>query len=480
MAPCMAMGTLYPLLSRAHLPGIPPPHEGEFCLAFLSFARSLSEHPETSDLIVSTPWFWYILGRTWIHLPTNLIPAKRILAIDDLHSFIIAERATDPANMEELVEGAGGTVSDLAALVVAFIHNTIPVKDTAMDDTYIYFLRSLLISMGRVDPAIEVRFKGVKYLGEFGKALLSQKIIRALVKAICSINRSGTSAAEIGLHDCFDLLGSLFFSARGYGDIAAAIDAGLLRALIMSAQCSLAQGLHGRFQLYFDILLTPTLIHHCVLSAVQRAIHGLTHLIHTAAFKQCATYKVWAKFHLAANRRLEVLAAFDSNMHSEHVKACDNLQCPKLDVKTAFRWCSGCQSIYYCSEACQLADGGHREACNSYAKLFWNSKNDEEFTARQCSFLRALVHHDYQKAQATLLPAQKFYPNGFLTMYNYTEGTPRIDIQSVTALAITQGFDGVEWKNILSCAAAGGGKLGIHGVQIYVPKLEGMRYFVVN
>ncbi|KAJ6503575.1 hypothetical protein C8R45DRAFT_923922 [Mycena sanguinolenta] len=231
----------------------------------------------------------WMLPVFYINLNTSELP--------DLDAFDAESAPPEPgtrhgsSNTQELVEGAGGTVSDLAASIVTFIHNTIPEKDTAINDIHIHLLRSPLIFVGRVDPAVEVPFKYVRYLGEFAKDYT-------------------------------------------------AIDAGLLRALITSAQCPLANSLRGGFQLYFYKLLTSTLIHHRVLSAVQGAIPQLCNPVDTAAFKECASYELWTEFYRVANERLEVLTAQDSR-DSRNVKACDNLeQRSKLDVKTAFRRCS--------------------------------------------------------------------------------------------------------------------------------------------
>ncbi|KAJ6462217.1 hypothetical protein C8R45DRAFT_941024 [Mycena sanguinolenta] len=235
-------------------------------------------------------------------------------------------------------------------------------------------------------------------------------------------------------------------------------------AWIMCAQSSLADDLQDQFKPYFVGLLPSSLVHHRFLSRLTLALHEITDLVNTPAFKRCATYGLWTEFLSVANERLEVLTAFDLNRASRNTKACDNLQ--------------------YYSQSCQVTDwrhGGHREACNSYGKLFLSTRNDADSTARQRSFLRALVHHDYQKAKPILLCKQIFfkaYPDiGFFIMFNYTEGRVKVQVKSLTVFDASKAFKGVEWKSILSRAAAGGGKMVVHVAAIY--EAESARRFVI-
>jgi hypothetical protein len=74
---------------------------------------------------------------------------KRALAFNDLRSFIIEKELTTPTNMAEFLDGAGGTLFDVARLVVLYIDGVVP-HNTGMQDTYIHFLRVALIFLGNV------------------------------------------------------------------------------------------------------------------------------------------------------------------------------------------------------------------------------------------------------------------------------------------------------------------------------------------
>ncbi|KAF7350641.1 MYND-type domain-containing protein [Mycena sanguinolenta] len=471
---------------RAQLPGMTPLNESDFCLSFLSFAGRRSEDPETSALIMATPWFWYMLAQAWIHLPTAIGLLGRMQACNDIGCFVVEEQVANPANMAQLVEGAGGTLSDLAGLVVSFIDDIVPGNDAGMDQMRINFLGNMFEFLGLVDPALQDPMRATGVLGPFGQALLARDIVPAVLKAVCSLSNSSATPALTALHSCFDLLASLFLSSDGYAKLPEAIDEGLLRALVISAQCPFADGVDQKYyKLHFTLLLPFSLVYHRFVSTLLTALDEITELICTPTFQQCAIYDTWKEFLSLALARLEVLAAFDSERASRNVKACDNLQCSKIDAKTAFRRCSGCQCFYYCSPLCQTTDwrhGGHREACMSYGKLLLSAKNDADSNARQRSFLRALVQHDYDKARGRLLYQQTLFMNAypdkaFLTIHDYTDDLPKLETRSGTIFDEVEGFTGIEWNSILSRAAASGGKMGIHVAAIYDP--HGTRRFVI-
>jgi len=238
----------------------------------------------------------------------------------------------------------------------------------------------------------------------------------------------------------------------------------------MCAQCQFAHHMHDQFKLYFVGLLPASIVHHRFLSALATAQDEIVDLTNTDRFKRSAVYAMWTELFSAVEERIQVLYDWNSDGEARSVKACDNLQCTEIDVKSAFRRCSGCQSFYYCSKTCQIADwreGGHRETCGSYGTLFLSEKNKDDFGTRQRSFLRALVHHDYTNAKPTLLSKHALFMNAFpgkpfVTVYDYTKGAVNIDLKSHASLRASETiFGGAEWESILSRAAASGGRMGV-------------------
>ncbi|KAJ6483213.1 hypothetical protein C8R45DRAFT_1099501 [Mycena sanguinolenta] len=231
--------------------------------------------------MAATPWFWYMVAQAWIHLPTIAGLRSELVACNDITWFIVQEQVTDPVNMEQLVGGVGGTLAHVGQLVVSLIDSFVPANDTGMDKMRIDFMDRLLTFVGLIDPALHnpKRAKGV--LGPFGKALLTRNIIRALITAICSLSNSLTLDA---LHSCFNLLAVLFLSSEGYAKIPEAMEQGLLRALLISAQCPLNDKIEQYYKLHFPGLLSSCLVNCCFLSALTVALHGITDLLNTTAF----------------------------------------------------------------------------------------------------------------------------------------------------------------------------------------------------
>ncbi|KAJ6484230.1 hypothetical protein C8R45DRAFT_1075429 [Mycena sanguinolenta] len=444
---------------RDHLPGITPPRDDTFCRGFLSFTVALTHHRDTHRRIVATPWFWYLFGRAWTYLPAIKDPSKQEMAAKDIAFFLIEEGITKPSNLDEFVSGAGGTLTDVAHLVISFTDCVLPKRGAALDDTQIHFLGFILIFVCFLDPALGHGTQPTENLGQFGKALLERDFISVLIEAICSLSKSTIKEA---LHPMQKTGGSgNRASNTGWSHLADDLD-----------------------HQYFVRLLRPSLVNRHSLSALGRALQKTSNLVNTTAFRQCGSYKLWAEFFSVARERVEVLAAFDSNLGVRNV-ACDNLQCGKIGVKAEFRRCSVCQSMYYCSQACQNMDwrhGGHRETCDSHGKLLLSAKNSLDSTARQRAFLRALVHRDYLLVRRRLISDQikfmKAHPDGaFVTMFDYTQGAVRIRVEPRTVLEPIEGFSGVEWKSIVSREAASGGRMEIHVVG--TSALKSRQWFVI-
>ncbi|KAJ7479497.1 hypothetical protein FB451DRAFT_1239105 [Mycena latifolia] len=152
--------------------------------------------------------------------------------------------------------------------------------------------------------------------------------------------------------------------------------------------------------------------------------------------------------------------------------------------KTQFKRCKNCKS-YYCSEECQYSDwknGGHREVCTDRRLLDLSGYPNP----RERSFLRVLMHHDYESARvSTIYPAQVLcmhkHPNEtFLTIFDYSQGPLKILVESIHShggIEITAPFAGRAWTEVLSRAARSHGKMEIH--LLFVSSGGMARFFLV-
>lgn len=129
--------------------------------------------------------------------------------------------------------------------------------------------------------------------------------------------------------------------------------------------------------------LPAATVFHAVVAQLEGQVREVQMLAHGAKFKRSPMYSLWRTFEATAEKRIQMLADMKSGRTES--KARDNmevssnltppshandwiLKCGIIREQTAFRRCSSCQQVYYCSADCQRLDwrkGGHSEACHS-------------------------------------------------------------------------------------------------------------------
>lgn len=135
--------------------------------------------------------------------------------------------------------------------------------------------------------------------------------------------------------------------------------------------------------------------------------------------------------------------------------------------------------------------GGHRTACRLYDGYLTLSKSllrpsynvlntnpdegESNLFVREREFLRALVHHDYEKMIHSICAEQlKFTASNptcelFLTLFDYCKVPPTIEVYSATgspaAEALTVGAP--EWSDMVMRAARSAGRMHLHVIRIF-------------
>ncbi|KAK7045293.1 hypothetical protein R3P38DRAFT_2609718 [Favolaschia claudopus] len=434
------------------------------------FASRFLDHTPTFRLMVCTPWFWFMLGRAWMYATKLPDPEKRVYAFNTIFRFTTLENVTETSNMDELLNGVGGTLSNLACLVVEYLDALIldhDKSDSVLPEVlYVTFVAGIVGFLNLIDPTLRDTTVVRTSPGRLGEELLAQPVLGVLLRLLSSVTKTDVPGTLPALQHLFVLLLVFLPSKPGWTQLPAAVKSGFVPVLLLCARSTFAPHLADHLRLCFQMILPPALISHALLSALDAGWRDIeTSAKEITGFQIPDFQRMWTEFSSLVNERLQVLHAFDTSYTA--MRACDNLECSTLDGKKNFRRCSGCRSFYYCSSDCQRADwtrGGHRNTCCSYGTLLIGERNNDDSSSRQRSFLRALIHHDYQKQRFTLHSRQAIFlsefPHGtFLTLYNYMEGAVRIDIKEAP-----QSFEplaGPEWKDILSRAAASGGRMGI-------------------
>ncbi|KAJ7123268.1 hypothetical protein C8R43DRAFT_1135979 [Mycena crocata] len=134
-------------------------------------------------------------------------------------------------------------------------------------------------------------------------------------------------------------------------------------------------------------------------------------------------------------QRLRLVAKYDCG-NTPSMRACDSIQCSKIPKKSAFLRSQDWRA------------GDHRTACEAYGTLSLGTSTPH-LTTRDRSFLRTPVHSTYMEKQAQIsakeLTFMNNYPGmGYLVLYDYTAGAPKVSLQPLDSPATMARFRGPE------------------------------------
>jgi hypothetical protein len=283
-------------------------------------------------------------------------------------------------DVDEVIEGAGGSLSDLADLVVSYIDQITSDGGTPVLKQESRLLGTIFDFVDDVDRVIAGGTPEKDTLGPFS-AILSRNAVRSVTAMLNVLIRT-----ESRFHDLYPLLRrslvflmQIFLGAPDRGAITNALHAGLLQVVILSgARDTFNQILKP----LIDDVLPSSLMRYYEVLFIADELRHLKALANTNAFQSCAVIGPWNQFICLAEERIQILRA----VHAEeyHLKACDNAkvrrfvypvdphlppgQCCKIGDSTLFQRCSGCLGFYYCSVECQKLDwreGDHRTYCRT-------------------------------------------------------------------------------------------------------------------
>ncbi|KAJ7438366.1 hypothetical protein B0H11DRAFT_2254649 [Mycena galericulata] len=475
-----------------NLPGVPLIPESTFYANFIKFSGNFHDHPDTYSIMSATSGFRVMVSKAWTFLPAIAEPRRELL-LSDLSGFIADSSPGNPANRAELLEGAGGTLDDLASLVVEYLY-AVAKQDSPLipgsTASHISRLLSFLKAFDLYPDSVEDQEWKTVPLGPLvHESLLRNKFMEALVAAMVTL--AGTPGPETrdALDECFMLLGRILLSAGGHLWLGTALQSGLLRVIVICATAKYGVRIHRHFRfLLCRIIPTAFLYYHNVVQ-LEIALADIDDLVSADTFRESKIFGDWETFVAVAEERIEVLSDLEGGEYMA-CKACDNLKCNKIAAKTDFWRCSGCQVFYYCCQDCQVADwkqGGHRTACRQYRSLSLNEPETNLFT-REREFLRALIQRDYQSSITSICADQIAFmaahpaseDDVFITLFDYFANPVKIEIHSATdsPLAAILLSIGEEWTDMVARAKRSDGRLHLHVVRAFQSR-EIIRYWVV-
>ncbi|KAJ6452312.1 hypothetical protein C8R47DRAFT_1329510 [Mycena vitilis] len=405
--------------------------------------------PTTAQLVRRTPDVCVFVARAMNSLvdlcEQNEGEIRNIIHHKTIHAILLFLTPPDefPAQLEELVEGAGGDMVDLAHLLVRYLAVLVrglgDKPDEAVRNRLFHsflnahgFIHTHLLRVTDDNPAL------------LWQPLASAQYIPVITEILCRLIDAGPCPLRRNaVVNCIRQVG-LFLPAAGTCQVVVALKAGLLRALV-SCTATLVddKDVSEPVALLLDTVMLPSTLQHDCMSALSAALAHAQDTARTPAFVASPCFARWNNLRAWTRRRLVYFEEFDST------RSCINLACDTLLVeKNKLKRCSACRLHLYCSPECQAAcwsSPGHRAACQQSQERLPTSRALE----RTDRFHDYVISREYQSQRLNILLKKLAYihRNGdtdFCVVMEYEHGamcTPRVaPIAEWNAIARTNGL----------------------------------------
>ncbi|KAJ7690055.1 hypothetical protein B0H17DRAFT_1201852 [Mycena rosella] len=372
----------------------------------------LYQEDSIADIVSKAPGLRRILAEFWAKFVRKLLPG-----VDDVEPTYILQflfdEITDANNFVEILDGIGGTESDLAYLLVQQINDTVARPISRMTSMTLHTIIQALNtkSFNDDDP--------------LRAGMLFNDGVKAVIAAIAFEDQARFRWEIVGeavYLGVLLLLGNFESTSGANG---------------CPKHCRLAYSKSSpRWERFLKKILPEYLMYYNIACQIKEALPSALSITSTTPFTNSVIYPFWTEFAELVEERLGALD-FCLARRSTSMNACENIQCRKTGQKTAFKSCAGCGVAYYCSRDCQKADwaSGHRRSCRTLGSAGPSS-------ARDRCYLRAILQYNFQfpaiRIQVLTRQAQFMYNNPgveFLTVFDLTRnasGTEWIHVPSGT------------------------------------------------
>ncbi|KAJ7932836.1 hypothetical protein B0H13DRAFT_770894 [Mycena leptocephala] len=171
-----------------------------------------------------------------------------------------------PSNLQNLTDGAGGTIDDVAILVVGHIHRVlqIGVDDDEMEPHHIMaLLHGLLVFLAEIERPESMHETGNSMViaGPLARALSARGFVPAVVSLMRALSSpplvSVQPSSAVTISRCFMLLERILLASKGHRLLPDALEAGLLVALVSCATTDMADSVYRDFMAFLCGILPP-------------------------------------------------------------------------------------------------------------------------------------------------------------------------------------------------------------------------------
>ncbi|KAJ7136238.1 hypothetical protein C8R46DRAFT_1201351 [Mycena filopes] len=321
---------------------------GGVCVCF-------SHRPRVAAMMDATPGVWMLLTEHWVdllRLVNDEVRDDALLTCVCENLECLTKNLDHGDNFQHIVDGAGGSLDDLASLTV---------EHTRMISRFLYSAINDVTGRRLLRDVLAFLLRATAVAPKFMSAVLNHGFIALVVEVYRRLAESTLLPAVLETQ-FFRALREMLGCPPGYTWVAQSIKAGLIPVLFSAGQRADVDQAH--FKCLLGISLRNALVYYSVLSQLQSPLNAAL----TQPPPQPHVRPIFKAFVNLAADRLVVKQWYDSPAYVSR-QACDNMECETISKRQDFRRCSGCLQTHYCSAECQAVDwkasgGGHRSRCH--------------------------------------------------------------------------------------------------------------------
>jgi hypothetical protein len=222
----------------------------------------------------------------------------------------------DPAERQEAVEGAGGTVDALAKLIIEYLNFLIPFITATNDEILhdILHLHCILEFITKIDER--------DGRGPMADALHENGIGTTLAATILAMTTTKHQDMGMVVPCAFLLLEKKLVQLNGPRVMRDAIVAGLLRGIIQSCILGIKPQTTSDF---LRVALPGCTVYYSVVSELEEAIRDVEDLVTDPDFTCSPHFQLWQRFRALAELRIRTAKHWTSEEFVSR-RACDNLE----------------------------------------------------------------------------------------------------------------------------------------------------------
>ncbi|KAJ6578191.1 hypothetical protein B0H19DRAFT_1253465 [Mycena capillaripes] len=255
--------------------------ESAFCVNLFLFASNFRTKEGPAPYIRDSAGFRFMIARAWMFVLEVEDDDWRDHCLTCLATFFRMMDAWIRENLEELIDGAGGSIDQLAVLVIGYVRKVLEARETPIG------------WMGIGEQCIYTP------LGRLSSALVPHDVASLFARTACAVSDSSGDDAGIlyTLDICFFLSGRIFLDRAGRSYLPSALSNGLLQALISSAHID--GTIQSHLDLFFRVILPRSLVSYETLAALEGPLMSAETVISSLHMQILKMSERWQRFVVA-------------------------------------------------------------------------------------------------------------------------------------------------------------------------------------